>query len=519
MLAMGIFIVLPRAQPRDEQDEDLSETLEGGDQRYGVMHFPGTLTMHSLSEQPGKGFVAAVQLRRDDRIVATEQTLYWKVNTFTRYHEGRWIVDRGGDVLHDADDGSVDGHIQLDVAREQPLIEQEVRIAPFAPQFLLIAGRPITLARSSVLRLPGGGLVVDTPSHADSSERPSLRFTAWATLVEPRPAPGEKARSDDPRTVELPHDLLDLRAHAQNWLRGVDDDPQATIAALIEQLKHYRYARTFSTPPVQEDPVSHFLTTSQTGHCELFASALALMLRTQGIPARIVIGFMGGRWEPYGNYYLLTPADAHAWVEVHFAQTGWVRYEATPAAPHSATQPLTTTELPDARTAADLTHEIHWPPSLRILDAGRRQVLGSMPWMDIVSWVVGIAILLVSVRSLIPLLRYSATPVLPMRKPAAPRTMIVFFNRALNLLAFAGWRRERSETVTELGVRLRQVSPVAAEPFDQLCNHYLEQRFGTTPSDPQPELGNAATRESECESLLIELQTRLDKARPILRND
>ncbi len=95
------------------------------------------------------------------------------------------------------------------------------------------------------------------------------------------------------------------------------------------------------------DPIEDFVSNHRTGHCEYFASALTLMLRSQGIPARMVVGYRGGEFNYVGNYYLVRQCDAHAWVEAYLAPKdipegaiypeelhaggGWLRLEPTPA--------------------------------------------------------------------------------------------------------------------------------------------------------------------------------------------
>ncbi len=72
-------------------------------------------------------------------------------------------------------------------------------------------------------------------------------------------------------------------------------------------------------PPVTEgvDPIEDFVKTNHRGHCEYFASALALMLRSQGIPARLVLGYRGGDWNQVGKFYDVRQLHAHAWVEAY----------------------------------------------------------------------------------------------------------------------------------------------------------------------------------------------------------
>lgn len=75
-------------------------------------------------------------------------------------------------------------------------------------------------------------------------------------------------------------------------------------------------ASTQTTGKESVDPLEHFISVGRKGHCELFASALVMMLRSQGIPARLVVGYKGGDWNAVGHYYLIRQKHAHAWVEV-----------------------------------------------------------------------------------------------------------------------------------------------------------------------------------------------------------
>jgi len=77
-------------------------------------------------------------------------------------------------------------------------------------------------------------------------------------------------------------------------------------------------------------PLEEFLFTRKTGYCEHYASAMVIMLRTIGIPARLVTGFLATEWNEYGNYYLVRQQDAHAWVEVHLPHSGWITMDPTP---------------------------------------------------------------------------------------------------------------------------------------------------------------------------------------------
>lgn len=93
---------------------------------------------------------------------------------------------------------------------------------------------------------------------------------------------------------------------------------------------HYKYDLEVTPAPVHLDTVSHFLLHSKTGFCEHFASALAIMCRTQNIPARLVTGYAPGQFNPFTGFWDVRLNDAHSWVEVFVPGAGWVPLDATP---------------------------------------------------------------------------------------------------------------------------------------------------------------------------------------------
>ena len=86
-----------------------------------------------------------------------------------------------------------------------------------------------------------------------------------------------------------------------------------------------------------DDPLAHFLFETRAGHCEYFASAMTILLRTLGVPSREVNGFLPGEYNDLGGDYIVRASDAHSWVEVYFPGTDWQTFDPTPAAPEGAT--------------------------------------------------------------------------------------------------------------------------------------------------------------------------------------
>ncbi|RME02086.1 MAG: DUF3488 domain-containing protein [Deltaproteobacteria bacterium] len=135
--------------------------------------------------------------------------------------------------------------------------------------------------------------------------------------------------------LQLPENLPDrVRRLARNVVFGIENPYE--VAKEIERFLQDNYGYTLDagvTPGL--DPIEDFLFVRKEGHCEYFATAMVLLLRVAGIPARLVNGFSGGEWNEGGGYFLVRQNDAHSWVEAEFPEIGWLSFDPTPAAPGS----------------------------------------------------------------------------------------------------------------------------------------------------------------------------------------
>lgn len=130
--------------------------------------------------------------------------------------------------------------------------------------------------------------------------------------------------------LQLPSTLSPRVAELADSLAGGHPGRFDQVQALLGWFRsEFRYT-TELPRSARETTVEHFLFQRREGHCEYFASGMVLMLRTLGIPARMVNGFLGGRWNDVGGYLAVTGNQAHAWVEVWFPGFGWVPFDPTP---------------------------------------------------------------------------------------------------------------------------------------------------------------------------------------------
>ena len=130
----------------------------------------------------------------------------------------------------------------------------------------------------------------------------------------------------------LPPTGLDrTRALAGELTAGTTNTYDA-VMRMNEYLKTtYKY--DLSIPPQEGDmdAVEYFLFEERRGYCEQFSSSLAVMLRSQGIPARVATGYVSGEYNPFTGLYEVKASDAHAWVEVYFPGYGWSTFDPTPS--------------------------------------------------------------------------------------------------------------------------------------------------------------------------------------------
>lgn len=146
------------------------------------------------------------------------------------------------------------------------------------------------------------------------------------------------AQGDRARYLVVPSDLPErVRGLAAQWTRNAAT-PMEKARAIESHLRgEYRYDLG-SPSGKSRQPLDDFLFESKRGHCEFYSTAMAVMLRTVGIPTRNVTGFIGGTYNRFGRFYAVRQGDAHSWVEVFIDEQGWLTFDPTPpgdAAPKS----------------------------------------------------------------------------------------------------------------------------------------------------------------------------------------
>jgi len=201
----------------------------------------------------------------------------------------------------------------------------EIQLKDIASDTLFLAGVPEVMA----IDAPA---VFRSPSHAyrlGYGSVDGLRYAAHSFLGDPHvlETAGQSGflqlPSLDPRIPRLARDLAG----------GLPSDEARARA--IERHLRSNYPYTTVLPDKEpSDPLAYFLFERRKGHCEYYASAMAVMLRSLGIPSRVVTGFHGGELNPVSGWHVVRASDAHSWVEAYLAGKGWTTFDPTPADPN-----------------------------------------------------------------------------------------------------------------------------------------------------------------------------------------
>jgi transglutaminase-like putative cysteine protease len=161
--------------------------------------------------------------------------------------------------------------------------------------------------------------------------------------------------------LQVPSDLSqEFRTLARDLTEGAQTRYEK-VDAVMQYLAEFDYTlelRESERVQAGADPIEGFLFDIKAGHCEYYATAMALLLREAGVPTRNVNGYYGAHYNDVGDFYAVRQADAHSWVEVYFDGLGWITFDPTP---------------PSGRTAGD--DAALWPAATQLLDAVRNSYL------------------------------------------------------------------------------------------------------------------------------------------------
>jgi len=299
------------------------------------------------------------------------------------------------------------------------------------------------------------------------------------SLQEPLKRYQAQQQRDDPY-LQLPPLSPLIPALAEDMIAGTERLDE--VITRVEQGLKRRYQYTTNLKRDKRlPPLEDFLFEQRQGHCEYFSTAMVILLRTQGIAARIVNGFYGGVWNSYGRYLAIRQGDAHSWVEVRLSNGQWVRRDPTP---NARTAP---------RTLSFWEHLLQYSDALRLrwykyvieYDLqGQLQLLKELQerWSDLPEISFPKLSLLLLLLPLLPLSLRWRSKIRQAQRPEVQREAISkLYLEMLEIYTKLGFARRDSMTPGEFLERLRQGAAPGLELADEICAFYERVRFGAEP--------------------------------------
>src|SRR2546423_10528807 len=288
------------------------------------------------------------------------------------------------------------------------------------------------------------------------------------------------------------------RKLVQSWT-SANADPRAVVSAALHypRTQHFRYS--LSPGEYKSHDLDEFLFRRRIGFCEHYAASFATLMRVAGIPARVVVGYLGGEYNEFGRFFLVRQADTHAWCEVWLPDSGWVRIDPTSVV---APERVGLGSLAMMRAASGQTNSnafartlsrqpiftkvrlawetlsYAWDTHVLSFDAdAQRSLIGDLGLVDAGPFSLITCALLIAAG----LLAIYAAWMRWRTRPGGDRVKILY-DRFCRKAARLGARREVWEGPAEFSVRAGRLLPNEAERINEIAHSYIALRYSAEPS-------------------------------------
>lgn len=426
---------------------------------------PGDISSLSLSN------AVAFRARFEDAAPPPVQR-YWRGMVLTRFNgrtwnaaepsageRSRWALEYFGEPLR--------YQVTMEPTRQRWVVALDLAYEWSLEQTFMAAQQQLFRAQPIDQRI-----IYDAVSYPEFRMAPELHSTFRRSYL-------RLPEGSNPRT----------RRYAEG-LRAQHAEERAFIDAVLANFNEQDFYYTLQPPALGRNSMDEFLFETRRGFCEHYASAFAVMMRSVGIPARVVVGYQGGELNPMSDYLIVRQSDAHAWTEVWLDDSGWVRVDPTAAVAPERIEYGMSASMFDAIGASwgltapsRLVHQLTLAWDLInakwnewILAYGPENQASLMEWLGmenpnvrkmLLTLITILAALLAGITGLL-VLRFR-----PPRKDRAARMFEKFVRQT-------GTEMRRGEAPLAFASRLRESvsNDTAAEAADDVVHEYLSLRYG-----------------------------------------
>ena len=372
-------------------------------------------------------------------------------------------------------------------------IRQRITLAPNGARWMFALDRPFEIPPGAIL------------ARGDYLWSVQIIRKARRYEVVSSPASAEKELTPAERreALQLPPSISPaVRQLAQSWT-GQNSNPRAIVNNALQFFRAQGFRYSLTPGEYRRNDLDQFLFHRRVGFCEHYAASFATLMRLAGIPARVVVGYLGGEYNDLGHFFLVRQADTHAWCEVWLAGSGWTRVDPTTAvAPGRASLDLNSflerriasgqmearrntlvTQLAQSalfttvRLALE-TLSYEWDTRLLAFDADVQEVLlDSIGLANRGPFVLIIEILIVAIALLVIYFGW-----MQLRTRSRADRVKALYERFCQKTARLGVRRDPWEGPSDFSTRAAQLLPNESKRIREISNTYIALRYASQPA-------------------------------------
>ncbi|MCB0164022.1 MAG: transglutaminase domain-containing protein [Anaerolineae bacterium] len=294
---------------------------------------PGLPRGHLLGSGPELSDQVALIIRVETSTAGEATPRYkWRSLTYDRYTGRGWRAGTTQAFIYEAGQPTLD---TLPPHRRR--LQQTVQVLRPQGHQVYLAGDLLTINQPYQVEWRGPGDVFGIVTEADAYQVDALVSTADETAL--RSAGTRYPDWLERRYLILPDPMPERVLTLARDLTVNARTPYDRAKAIETYLRQFPYSLELPVPPSRRDMVDYFLFDLQRGYCDYYASAMVVLARGAGLPARLAVGYATGRYDAADDQYIVTEADAHSWPEIYFPDYGWIAFEPTAAQPADETPP------------------------------------------------------------------------------------------------------------------------------------------------------------------------------------
>ncbi|MBT3921141.1 MAG: DUF3488 domain-containing protein [Nitrospina sp.] len=298
------------------------------------------------------------------------------------------------------------------------------------------------------------------------------------------------------RFLQLPDISSNIHDLADRLTQNVRTD-RSRAQKILNHFADFKYTLEMENDP-DKTALEHFLFQRKEGHCEYFASAMVILLRAAGVPARMVNGFVGVEWNEWGNYLIIRQQHAHSWVEAYIPGKGWTVFDPTPPDPslvapnplHPLGKSLDFLRMSWQRYVVRYSIQDQ-VEAIQFFRMGSRDLMRTIKGLASVDWETlvekaqkfsPVILILVLTTLLLPFLKRRGFTLSP-----RPPLCVILYQDMLKQLRKSGLVKKASWTAREFLQSTSHLPDTKHDPIRRITEFYEQHRFSNSTIQPGQE--------------------------------